>query len=144
MTEKTGIPSPQRNKALFQLYICYCTASIYRLQLLITAISFRPAPLVSQFFFCRGLGSRQARGEHAEGRAGNIVQSDGIEELNGRGLTAMLSADSDFECWLRLASQFRGHANQPAHSLAVQGAEWVLLDDAPLHIRRQKAVDIIA
>src|SRR5438477_12495217 len=58
---------------------------------------FGSSPLNSQGLASRSLSSSAAGGQHAGGRARNIVQSDLMAELDRRRLGAVLAAGSDFQ-----------------------------------------------
>src|SRR4051794_6504234 len=92
---------------------------------------------------CR-LGSSQSRGQHAIGRTRDVVESDGVEELDARRLSPVLAADADLDLCVRLAGADRRAAHELADSGAVENGEGVLLQDSRLNVRRQELVDIVA
>src|ERR1022692_4268326 len=94
--------------------------------------------------FQRSLRSCQPCGQQPEGRAGYVVEANLVAELDGLWIAAVLAADSHFEGGSGVASLGRGHLHQQTDSRLIERGEWVLFEDAMLHVGRQEVVDVVA
>src|SRR3984893_1256719 len=104
---------------------------------------FRPSTLCLQPIARTGLCRSEPRGQHAEWRAGNIIHSHRVAELNGRRVAAVLGANSHLKMGASLASAFGSDANQFAHPVAINHREGSLFDDALREIGWQYFVHVV-
>ena len=95
-------------------------------------------------FLKRGLRGGQPCGEQPEGRAGDVVESDFVAELDGFRIAAMFAADADLQVGPGVASLGSGHLDEDTDASLVEGGEGVLLEDALLDVGRQEVVDVVA
>ena len=72
-----------------------------------------------------GLRRRQAGDGHAEGRAGDVVQTGPVAEVDGGRIAAVFAADAQLDVGTGLFAQFGGHFYQLAHAVLVQPGERV-------------------
>src|SRR6185295_8100377 len=68
----------------------------------------------------RRLGRRDARDRQSEGRAGDVVEARGVEELDRRGVAAVFAADADLQVGTRLAAAFGRHRHELADAGGVE------------------------
>src|ERR1700722_6338425 len=104
---------------------------------------FSSSALDFQCFSSGSLGCGESRGQHAEWRTRNVVQSSAIAELDGRWLTSMFAANSHLQIGARLAPAFCRHLHQLAHALLIERGKWILLQNALGKICRQHFVDVV-
>src|SRR5664279_3319085 len=93
---------------------------------------------------CACLRRRQAGSEHAEGRAGHVIEAELRAELDRRRFATVFAADPDLDRRTRLAALFDGHLEQLPDALAIEYCERVLLQNALRKIGRQELVDVVA
>src|SRR6185437_830212 len=90
------------------------------------------------------LRRRQPRGEHAVGRAGDVVEAGAVEEANRGRIAAVLAADADLEIGSSLAAVGGGQLHQLSDAGLVEAGERILLEHALAQIHRQDLADVIA
>src|SRR6185503_17244660 len=90
------------------------------------------------------LSCRQAGGQQAEGRAGDVVQADFVAELDGLWIAAMLAANTNLQSRTRAATLGHCALHQLSHACLIERSKRVLLEDASLHVRRKEVVNVIA
>src|SRR3712207_3144657 len=76
------------------------------------------------------LGRDQAGDRHPEGRAGDVVEADLVEEGYALRIAAVLAADSKLERRLSLPTALAGHRDKDSDALPVEGLEWILSQQA--------------
>ena len=77
-----------------------------------------------------GLGSGEAGDGHAERAAGHVVNANGVEEEDGLGVTAVLTADTAGEAGALAAALVHTNLHQLANGLLVNVLERVAIKDA--------------
>src|SRR5690606_20835894 len=82
--------------------------------------------------FQHRMGCRKPCDRHTERRAGDIVIADDMAPLDGFGVAAMLTADTDFEILTGFASFIDRQLHQPAHAVTVERLEGILFQNALL------------
>src|SRR5581483_153279 len=92
----------------------------------------------------RGLRRGETGHGHAEGRAGDVVETRRVAEGDGGGIAAMLAADADLEAGPRLAAALGAEAHELAHPVPVDGDERVDLEDRPLRVVGEDRRGIVA
>jgi hypothetical protein len=80
--------------------------------------------------FQRRVGSRQAGDRDTERRAAYIVIADGMAELDGIWITAMLAANTDFQLNTSCTAIVNSRLHQAAHTIAIDSLERILGQDA--------------
>src|SRR3954454_22607458 len=75
-----------------------------------------------------GLRGREPRDRHAEGRAGDVVEPDPVEQVDRGGVAAVLSADAELELGPRGAAALAADRDELADALLVDRLEGVALD----------------
>ena len=76
-----------------------------------------------------GLSSSQTGDGHTEGRAGHVVQANTVAELDGGGIAAVLTADTQLQVGASAAAQLSGHLDQLTNTVLVQAGEGIALID---------------
>ena len=66
-----------------------------------------------------------------------------MAELDRRGISAVLSANSDLEVRLRAPAAFDSNAHQLSHAVEVEGGERLGWKDLPIEVERQKLSRIV-
>src|SRR5207247_3325442 len=84
----------------------------------------------------RSLRSRQPRCQNTEWRAGNIIEFHFVAELDRRRLSAVLTADPNFQVRASLAAAFGGDLHQLSDTFLIERVERVLLADSFSEVRR--------
>src|SRR5664279_4337177 len=56
---------------------------------------------------------------YPERRTGDVVQPDGVEEMDGFGVAAVLTADPELETWLGAPALLGGDLDQPPDAVTV-------------------------
>ena len=79
--------------------------------------------LFLSLLFNRSLSSSQTGNRNTIRRAGNIVQTDGIEELNGLRITAVFTADTQMQIRIGCAAFNGSTANQFANAVNIDGSK---------------------
>src|SRR5580658_6038198 len=69
---------------------------------------------------------------YAIGRAGDVIHSEAVTELDRIGFATMLAADADFQIGPGGAAQLHRHLNQFADAFLVENREWISLEDLQL------------
>lgn len=88
--------------------------------------------------FQEGLRSSQASDGHAQWRAGNVVQFHCLEQLNGLGVSTVLSADAQLDVGPGGAATIAGDAHQLPHTHKVDGLKRIQGEDAVLGVELQE------
>ena len=100
-------------------------------------------------------GARQSHGDrapglqpgdrHAERRAGDVVEPDLVEEVDGVGVAAVLAADAELEAGPARAALLGGDPDQLADAVAVERLERADAEDALLQVgREERRLDVVA
>ena len=89
------------------------------------------------------LSSGQTCDGHAEGGAGDVVQTDLVAELNGGGITAVLTANTDVQLCIICAAILAGQVHQLADTGLIQLGEGIILEDLGVVIGIQELTGII-
>src|SRR5688500_6147813 len=100
-----------------------------------------PPELVSHLHRQRGLSGSQPRDRYAIRRHGHVIQPDLLEEVNRRGIAAMLAADAELDVGTRGTPLLDGDADERADADGVDGAERILVEDLLVLIRAQELAD---
>ena len=79
------------------------------------------------FLSDRCLRCRKSCDGYTERRAGYIIQTDLVAELNGRGISAVLSADSKMQARVNRLAEFDCHLHQLANAILIQLSEGIVL-----------------
>src|SRR5450759_272375 len=85
-----------------------------------------------------GLRSCKARNGDAWSRAGDVVETRQVAELDGIRLAPLFPADTDLDPGVRFAAEDDCNADKLAHALLVNGLEWVDVQDLRLEVGRQE------
>lgn len=93
--------------------------------------------------FYVGLRGCEPCDRHAVRRAGNIVQTDLVAELDGRRIAAVLAADAAMQVGTGASAEFDSHLHQFADADLVELGKRVELVDLVLVIRRQELARIV-
>ena len=79
----------------------------------------RPSALSLQLVAGAGLCGRKPGSEDSEWRAGYVIHSHLMAELDRRGVASMLAADANFQLGTRLPPAFNTNPHQFSHAIAV-------------------------
>ena len=90
------------------------------------------------------LSSGQSCDRHAERRAGNVVEADLVAELNGRGVTTVLTADTYVESGVNGLTESDSHVHQLANAGLVELSEGIVLEDLSVVVSAQELACVIA
>ena len=85
----------------------------------------------------------EARDRDAEGRAGHIVETDVMAELDGGRIAAVLAADAAVQLGAGLASQLDRHLHQLADADGVEAGEGIGLVDLVRIVCRQELAGVV-
>src|SRR5271165_4353849 len=91
-----------------------------------------------------GLRRCQTGRQHAEWRAGYVVEAVLRAEFHGGGVAAVLAADTDLDRRPGRTSLFHRHLDQLPDAFLIKGGERVLLQNAFGQVRRQYPADVVA
>ena len=80
---------------------------------------------------------------NAERRAGNIVQTNLVAELNGRRIAAVLAADTDVERRIDRLAELDGHFHQLADANLVELCERIVLKDLNVIICGEELAGVV-
>src|SRR3954447_17764975 len=92
----------------------------------------------------RRLRRRQPRDRDPVWRRADVVESDLVEEVHGRGVAAVLAADAKFQIRTGLATPFDGHRDEPADPDGVDRGERILIEDLAVRVDLEKLADVIS
>src|SRR4051795_309177 len=82
---------------------------------------------------------------HPEGRAGDVVEPGGVEEVHRLRVTAVLAADADLELGAGLAALLDSDLDQPSDALGVESLERADPEDAEVDVApEERAFDVVA
>src|SRR5689334_9071391 len=76
--------------------------------------------------FKSGMGCGEAGNWNAVGRAGDVIQADGVAELHGARLTAMFAANADFQLRSDAPTGGYGDANQLPNTVLIQNLKRIV------------------
>ena len=90
------------------------------------------------------MGSSEARDGNSEGGAADVVEADGVAELDGAWVAAVFTADAALEIFAGLAAELDSQLDQLTDAAGVERLERVALEDFLLHIFGKKAAGVVA
>ena len=90
------------------------------------------------------LGRSEARDRHAVRRAGDVVESDLVAELDGRRIAAVLAADSAVELRAGRLAVRDGHLHELADAGLVELRERIVLVDLLVVVRAEELAGVVA
>ena len=89
------------------------------------------------------LRRRQTSDRHTEGRAGHIVQTDLVAELDRRRVAAVLAADAAMQGRVDTLAQLHSHLHQSANALLIQLRERIVLVDLGVIVGIQELTSVV-
>src|SRR6478672_10113032 len=102
------------------------------------------AASVPDFYRERRLCGRQARHRYPIGRGAHIVHSGFLEEMDRRGIAAMLPADADFQILARLTTTLHTNRDDRADAVDVDRRKGILVENFLVLIDAQEFADIVS
>jgi hypothetical protein len=85
-----------------------------------------------------GAGGGQTGDRDPVRRAGDVVETDRVKELDRVRIAAVLAADADFQLRVRLASALRRQGHELPHAGLIEAREGIFRKDPLLDVCRQK------
>src|SRR5574340_1089801 len=104
----------------------------------------RPPPISFGLISCTTaigqccLGRGKAGHRHAEGAAGNVIETHAFAEADAGWVAAVLAADSKLESGLRAAALFYRGPYQRTHAGSIQRNKWIFCEHPGFYIMRQE------
>ena len=89
------------------------------------------------------LRSGEAGNGYTEGAAGDIVQANLVAEFYGRGIAAVLTADTDVQLGVVGTAESAGHVHQLAHTGLVQLCKGIILENLGIVVGIQELACIV-
>ena len=90
-----------------------------------------------------GLRCGEAGDGHAERAAGHIINADGVEELDGLGISTVLTTDTALQGRTAAATTVHTHLDQLADGLGVDGLERIGIQDLVTQVVTHEGADIV-
>ena len=87
--------------------------------------------------------SGQSCDGHAEGRAGYIVKAEGMAELNGNEVAAVLTADTTVEFGTGAFTKLNSHLHQAANAVLIQLCEGIVFVDLSVVVSGQELACVV-
>lgn len=94
--------------------------------------------------FHNRLSGSETRDRNAVGRAGNIIQSNSVEEFDGRRFASVLPANAEFQVGFCGTAFLNGHFHKHADTFLIKSSERIGFEDAFFIIIAQKFAGVVA
>lgn len=90
------------------------------------------------------LSSSQSSDRNTERRAGYIIQTDLVAELNRCRVAAVLTADTAVELWINWLTKFKSHFHKLAYAVLVELSKWIVLVDLCIIVSIEELTSVIS
>ena len=98
---------------------------------------------LSQLCLDSSLSSSKTSDRYTEGRAGYVVKSNAVAELNGRGISAVLTADTNVEVLVNRTSKGNCHVHKLTNTGGIELSEGIVLEDLGVVVSVQELAGVV-